>query len=271
MRFHLRHETTYRYSVPVRLADHLLRLTPRPDRVTVLAQQIDVAPGPVWREDRRDGFGNPVTALGFAGETDLFRVTSHFTLDTFAPMPLPLGVPPLPWRGGMPEPAYLGQGEAPSVQAFAEGLAAEAGQDALVFLELLNRRLYERTDRHIRLEGDASDPAETLARGSGACRDLAVLFMAACRSLGIPARFVSGYQAQADSADGNRHLHAWPEVWLPGSGWHGYDPTHGFAVTDGHVALAVAPDQAQTMPMEGGFYANGVTATLDYRIEISTG
>ena len=92
----------------------------------------------------------------------------------------------------------------------------------------------------------------------------------ACRSLGIAARFDSGYQAQADTPDGRRHLHAWPEVFLPGLGWRGFDPTHGIAVTDGHVALCAAPDQADTMPVEGGFYGEGITATLDYRVEIAT-
>jgi transglutaminase-like putative cysteine protease len=97
------------------------------------------------------------------------------------------------------------------------------------------------------------------------------LFMAACRSLGIAARFVSGYQAEADTPDGRRHLHAWPEAFLPGVGWRGFDPTHGLAVTDGHVALCAAPDQAATMPIEGGFYGDGVASTLEYDVQIATG
>ena len=93
--------------------------------------------------------------------------------------------------------------------------------------------------------------------------------MAACHSLGIAARFVSGYQAHADTPDGRRHLHAWPEVFLPGFGWRGYDPTHGLAVADGHVALCAAPDQAATMPVEGGFYGDGVAGALEYDVQIS--
>jgi transglutaminase-like putative cysteine protease len=112
-------------------------------------------------------------------------------------------------------------------------------------------------ERRIRVER----AAHTLAIGRGACRDLTVLFMATCRCLGMAARFVSGYQAQADTPDGQRHLHAWPEVFLPGLGWRGFDPTHGIVVTDGHVALCAAPDQADTMPVEGGFSSSGVTAS----------
>lgn len=92
--------------------------------------------------------------------------------------------------------------------------------------------------------------------------------MAACCSLGMPARFVSGYQAFSERLDNRRHMHAWPEVFLPGLGWRGYDPTHGEAVADGHVGLAAAPDQAATMPVEGGFWGDGVTSTLEYRLDI---
>ena len=82
-----------------------------------------------------------------------------------------------------------------------------------------------------------------------------MLFLAACRSLGLPARFVSGYQAHAETPDGRRHLHAWAQARLPGLGWRGYDPTHGLAVADGHVALCAAPEQGATMPVEGGYWA----------------
>src|ERR1019366_3681614 len=115
--------------------------------------------------------------------------------------------------------------------------ASESLWAALPFLDRLSQTLFTRLERGIRVEGAAQAPAHTLAIGRGACRDVTVLFMAACRSLGIAARFVSGYHAKADTPDGQRHMHAWPEVFLPGLGWRGFDPTHGIAVTDGHVAL----------------------------------
>ena len=66
-------------------------------------------------------------------------------------------------------------------------------------------------------------------------------------------------------------VHAWPEAFLPGVGWRGFDPTHGLAVTDGHVALCAAPDQAATMPIEGGFYGDAVASTREYDVQIATG
>jgi transglutaminase-like putative cysteine protease len=274
MRFSVRHETLYRYSAPVRLAPHVLRLTPRAEGIRDLAGGIAVEPAPTVREEATDRFGNRVTHVSFEGLSNLLRIESHCDLDTLVPAPLrEPGLTPLPWptspRDALAEycPAHEQDG---AVKAFAAALAAECGWAALAFLDRLSRTLFTRLERRIRVEGAAQAPAETLAIGRGACRDLTVLFMAACRGLGIAARFVSGYQAQADTPDGQRHLHAWPEVFLPGLGWRGFDPTHGIAVGDGHVALCAAPDQAATMPVEGGFFANGVTATLDYSVRIAT-
>ncbi|WP_342586682.1 transglutaminase family protein [Methyloligella halotolerans] len=134
----------------------------------------------------------------------------------------------------------------------------------------MNTTLYRRTDRKIRAEGAAQSAAETLAIGRGACRDLAVLFIAACRCLNIPARFVSGYQAHAETADGKRYLHAWPEAYLPGAGWYGFDPTHGVMVADGHVGICAGPEQADTMPVSGGFFGPVVSSSLNFEVEIET-
>lgn len=273
MRFSVSHETRYRYSVPVGFAPHVIRLSPRPDSGTVLFQAIEVEPLPLVRDDLLDRYGNPFTQVSFAGLADLLRIESRFEVLTGLSHP-PVGLlPPLPWPidfEGDLAPYLAGDGIEHTVRHFAAELAGAAGWDALGFLNRLTETLFARTDRHIRIDGNAQTPAHTLASARGACRDLTVLFMAACRSLGMPARFVSGYQSEAESVDGQRHLHAWPEVHLPGSGWHGFDPTHGRAIGDGYVALAAAPDQAATMPVEGGFYANGVTVTLDYRVTIST-
>lgn len=266
MRFTVRHETLYRYCAPVQLGEHLLRMTPRAGQGRMIARTLVIEPEPIWRDEGTDAHGTAVTRLGFEGKTSHFRIESRFELETVA-APLPAApLPPLPWPPDKAMRAYLGMGEDDSVRAFARDLAA--GQDVPGFLDGLNRWLFEQTHRHIRPEGDAQAAAHTLATGSGACRDLTVLFMAACRSQGIPARFVSGYQAKAESVDGKRHLHAWAEVFLPGAGWRGYDPTHGRVVGDGHVALAAAPDQRATMPVEGGFYGPPVRATLSYAMEI---
>jgi transglutaminase-like putative cysteine protease len=273
MRFSVYHETHYRYSAPVALAAHVLRLTPRADRAILRMHCLTIDPLPSVRQGPMDRYGNPLTHLEFEGFSRHLRIESRFDLETHpTPAPSRFALPPLPW---LPDASgtladYLPPGDQDeSVRAFAAGLASESGWDARDFLDRLNRALFTRTDRCIRHEGAAQAPAHTLAAAKGACRDLTVLFMSACRSLGIGARFVSGYQAHAKTPHGRRHLHAWAEVFLPGSGWHGFDPMHGLPVTDGHVALCAAPDQAATMPVEGGYYGDGVTSTLDYEVSIT--
>lgn len=273
MRFSVRHRTEYRYSAPVSFSPHVVRLTPRTEAARLLKHDLIVVPTPAIREDITDAFGNAVTRLTFEDASDHLRIESLFELETqpVAP-PEERKLPLLPWtQAADAAPYYFSAGpEHETVRAFAGSLASERGGDALAFLKHLNTTLYTRIDRKIREEGAAQSAAHTLEIGRGACRDLAVLFIAACRSLGIPARFVSGYQAQMELADGRRHLHAWPEAYLPGLGWRGFDPTHGVMVSEGHVAICAGPEQAHTMPVEGGFYGSG-TSTLDYGVEIDTG
>jgi transglutaminase-like putative cysteine protease len=274
MHFDVVHITHYQYSAPVRLAPHLLRLTPRSGGIDLLEHHLSIDPEPDAASDEQDADGNTLTWARFDAPTDHLRIESRFAVWTRVPTaPTALGIPPLPWSPGPDDSLkpYRPQGEIDAaVAAFARQVAAEANWFAPAFLERLNRTLCVRTNRKIRLDGAARPACETLARQEVACRDLTVLFMDACRSLGIAARFVSGYRARTGRSDGDRHLHAWPEAFLPGAGWVGYDPTHGTRVADAHVALCSGADRSGTMPLEGGYFGDGVTMRLDYDIRIST-
>jgi len=266
MLFAVRHETHYRYSVPVVLAPHILRLTPRAEH-RLLSRTLVVRPEPVELRDEIDAFGNATTRVVFPETStgELF-IASSFELETTlaAPPPAPAEILRAYHAGG----ASVDEG----VAAFGRVLLAEAGHDLLPFLDHLCRTVHGRADKHVRPTGDAQSAAETLATWRGACRDFTVLFLAVVRSLGLAARFCSGYQAKADTPDGRRYLHAWPEVFVPGVGWRGWDPTHGIPVTDGHVALCAAPDQAGTMPVVGSysFIGPSLTSTLDFDLRIRT-
>ncbi|MBB4200397.1 hypothetical protein CCR94_16125 [Rhodoblastus sphagnicola] len=274
MRFSVRHSTLYSYSAPVRLCRHLVRLHPRHTDVTIQRERLRIEPAPALQATVSDHHANRTTQVDFAGVTDRLWIESCFELETAPPKHVENALPSLPWRlqgGAEPECGAWAEfaGEAGlKVRSFAAELAARSGGDALIFLDELNSELFSRTERRIRDAGYAQDPEETLTKAKGACRDLALLFMTAARSVGLPARFVSGYQGQAETPDGRRHLHAWPEVFLPGAGWRGYDPTHGVAVSEGHVALCSGPDQRSTMPVEGGYYGDGVNSTLTFNLEI---
>lgn len=271
MLFQIRHDSLYRYDVPVRLGQHVVRLTPRAANAgsgaaRILERRLQVEPEPIERWEQHDAQGNAFTRVSFAGSSSVLRVLSELTLETLPEPPLALVSQPLPWS------PVIGALVAPSVQHFAESLARDVQGEPLAFLDHVTRTLFSTFDRRIRHTGAARAAAETLALREGACRDLTVLFLDACRHLGLSGRFVSGYQAQAETPDGQRHLHAWTEVFLPGIGWRGWDATHGLRAGDGHVALYAAPTQAETMPIEGSFAFDGavVNSTLDHSVHIRT-
>lgn len=268
----IRHRTVYRYSTPVAFAPHVLRLTPRAEGLRRLTRTLNVTPEPVEVTDFSDAYGNTCTRVTFGGEAvDELVIDSRLDVEPLTePLRPAVGLPLLPWWTPPDDSLalYRQPDESAEVAALAQRLAAEVGREPLAFFDHLCSTLYSTLDRKIRVEGAAQTPAETLRSGRGACRDLTVLFLAVGRSLGLAGRFVSGYQGQEQSLDGRRHLHAWPEVYLAELGWLGWDPTHGIRVGAGHVALSAAPEQAATMPVEGGFYFNGptVTSTLSYEI-----
>ena len=120
--------------------------------------------------------------------------------------------------------------------------------------------------------GDPWPPEKTLADRTGSCRDIAVLFCEVCRAAGLPSRFVSGYAVDPDHS-GCHHLHAWSEIYLPGAGWRGFDPTLGLAVADRHVSLAAARLPALAAPTSGVYRGTGVTrfTQCEARRGVSTG
>jgi transglutaminase-like putative cysteine protease len=141
--------------------------------------------------------------------------------------------------------------------------------ETLPFLTALNRRLFEAFRHVIRDDGPANPPEVTLREREGTCRDLAVLFCSACRSVGIAARFVSGYESGA-VFDTQAQMHAWAEVYLMGGGWRGYDPSQGLAVSTGHVAVAAAADPRLAAPISGsyrGAAASDITFAISMQVE----
>jgi transglutaminase-like putative cysteine protease len=167
--------------------------------------------------------------------------------------------------------SYLRKQEVASeVREAAETVMRRVDGRTVPFLAELTRWIHASFEKVVRLEGAPVPAAETLAIGSGSCRDLAVLFNEICRAVGLASRFVSGYH-ERESPDGRRYLHAWSEVYLPGAGWRGFDPTEGLAVADRHVALASGLQPVSAAPTDGTFRGNGASSTLDSQIVLRTG
>jgi transglutaminase-like putative cysteine protease len=133
---------------------------------------------------------------------------------------------------------------------------------------MMRAQVHKDCAKIVREEGPPQPAGVTLRQRRGSCRDLAVLFIDACRVFNIGARFVSGYQRYGQDPK-RRYMHAWAEVYLPGAGWRGYDPTHAIVVADAHVAVAACRAPAGAAPLEGGFTGTqGVSSTMEVCLEI---
>lgn len=279
MRFAVEHLTRYAYDRPVFIEPMVVRLRPRPSQVQRHRDfALTIEPEPAGRTEAEDAEGNLVTHVWFTGTTDSLTLRSSFVAETQRENPFDFVVlDPAHARVPMSYPEHEraalarfldGTGE---VEAFAREMLDEAGPEVVPFLDALTKRIHEHVAHEVREEGPPHPAAQTLASGTGTCRDATVLFIEVCRSVGLAARFVSGYQeAEAPlNPDEPRYLHAWAEVYLSGAGWRGFDPSHAIAVADRHIALAAAPDAAGAAPTSGSFRGTEARARMDATIAIT--
>ena len=277
MRITIRHRTWYTFDAPVHLEPHVIRLRPRADgSVRLVDFVLEIDPEPAVRADNLDPEGNVITRAWFEGESPRLTLRTRAVVDTLLANPfrflvtepdraLPYACPPdlserLALYRRPPDAAH------PAVRELALAAAVESEHDPARFPLALAQRIRAELARETRPEGVPLAPEATIAAGRGACRDLAVLFVACCRTIGLAARFASGY-AHSEKAE-STELHAWGEVFLPGGGWRGYDPSQGLAVADRHVTVAAAADPRDAAPVTGTFRGDGVTATLAAEIEL---
>jgi transglutaminase-like putative cysteine protease len=275
MQFTVSHTTRYRYAQPVWLEPHILRLRPRCDGTQALLDfRTRVQPRPVGWSECLDLDGNATAQAWFDGLTESLTVATTCTVETRRTNPfdflLAPGAVTVPVQATA-ELEYAVYRHRPNadetVTAFARALSHEANGQTPAFLTTLARRIAERCRPTIRLEGDPQSPGLTLRDGTGACRDLAVLFIDACRAVGLGARFVSGYYGGPVDGD-RRYLHAWAEVYLPGAGWRGFDPLQGVAVSDLHIAVAASAQPSGAAPVSGTLRGTNPVATLDVDLHI---
>ncbi len=271
----VRHTLDYRYTAPATLGPQTIRLRPRSDgSQRLLDFSLTLEPEPSLRSACLDADGNVAEQAWFLGDSARFRVATESTVETLRRNPFDFVVDPafarLPWgdRAAAAHPSSstaLAGAVEPNVRELSEEVARDCGGEALAFLMRLNRRIHGLLDYEPRPSGPPRPSGETLALGRGACRDFAVLFCAAARVHGIPARFVSGYHFGGPDRRA-RELHAWAEAFLPGAGWRGFDPSLGLACAEEHVALAAAPDPAFAAPLSGCFGPRGIESALEAEV-----
>ena len=261
----IEHGTTYTYRRPVAFGRHRLVLRPREGHdlfVEDMTLTITPAHHLVWS---RDVFNNSVASVDFTEQADRLEVRSSVTVRRA--LPFPRKDPWEPWR--IPTPVVYDSQELPVVFAY-QSLSypadtntvgnwlkqfpeIAAAADAETMLSTLCSTIH-RTIRYQRREAKGVQaPSQTLQFGSGSCRDMATLMMDAARSLGIAARFVSGYLDCPAAEAGRAAMHAWTEAYLPVLGWRGFDPTLAEETSLKHIAVGVSHHPRGVMPISGMF------------------
>lgn len=268
----VRHRTEYRYKQPVQLGDHRLMSRPRDShdlRLLETSLHVDPPPGEIrWMHDV---FGNSIAVTHFTQVSDTLVFESSFRAEHF-PMPeQTIWIEPyaltLPFSYNSADSADLGctkERQYPDPEHLIDAwsqqrLAESAGRNTLDVIIAMTQAIKRDFAYRYREEAGVQSPLQTLSIASGSCRDFAVFMMEAVRSIGLAARFVSGYLydekmiGASGGLVGSGSTHAWVQVYLPGAGWVEFDPTN--ALIGGHnlIRVAVARDAQQAAPLAGSF------------------
>src|SRR5208283_2682660 len=263
----LHHSTRYTYDRPVALGPQIVRLRPAPHcRTPVTAYSLKIEPENHFINWQQDPPGNWLARLVFPEKTEVFSVTVDLTAELAVYNPFDFFIEEYaqkaPFKYAESLAKDIGADPAgPLLQEYMKTLPT--GETATVdYLVALNAGLQQKIRYVVRMEPGVQAPEETLRLGSGSCRDTGWLLVQILRQLGFAARFVSGYLIQLkpdvpalDGPSGTDHdftdLHAWAEVYIPGAGWVGLDPTSGLLAGEGHIPLACTAMPSSAAPVIG--------------------
>jgi transglutaminase-like putative cysteine protease len=268
----LHHRTSYEYDKPIEHGPHVVRLRPAAHSKTrVLAYSLKIGPGDHFINWQQDPQGNYLARLVFNEPMPRLDVEVNLVVEMAVHNPFDFFLEesaqnyPFEYEKELKHelaPYLEVEGVGPRVCHCTRWFSKRKGRTIDVLVEL-NSAAQKAVEYKIRLEPGVQTPEETLEKGSGSCRDSAWLLVNVLRGMGLAARFVSGYLIQlkpdVESLDGPSgsevdftDLHAWTEVYLPGAGWIGLDPTSGLLAGEGHLPLACSPRPGSAAPVSGG-------------------
>ena len=290
IRVALHHHTRYRYDRPVALSPHEIRLRPAPHcRTPILSYSLTVAPDKHFVNWQQDVFGNHVARFVFPEKTREFDVTVDLTADLTTINPFDFFIESFAERFPFEYPDTQRKNLAPFLAVDERGpllmqwltdfRSTHGGAvNTIDFLVALNQRLQQDIRYLVRMEPGVQECEQTLQLKSGSCRDSGWLLVQLLRHCGLAARFVSGYLIQLvadlrplsgpagpdrDFAD----LHAWAEVYVPGAGWIGLDPTSGMLAGEGHIPLACTASPADAAPVSG--HTEPCRSEFDFEMQVT--
>ena len=279
-RYKILHRTYYNFSAPVRLEPHQLRLRPREGhQLRVESMNLKVTPRATirWHRDAED---NAVAIAIFHSLASQVLIESEVVIQQYNQAPLDFLVADYaldypfdyaPEDRGVLAP-YILPGRRSAGKALGDWVNSmrEPARPIQTYalLERLNRTIRQTLSYQIREQPGVQSAAKTLSCGTGSCRDFANLFMEAARQLGLASRFVSGYLHAPLCTATPGATHAWAEIYLPGAGWTGFDPSIGEVVGTDHIAVAVARFPESVPPVAGAFIGRA-EASLDVGVWVS--
>ena len=273
------HNTTYSYGKKVVLAPHTVRLRPRDGGgQTTHMFSLRADPAEAGRSVNSDLDGNTTVTLWFTGELDSLTIDTRSVVETLRENPFDfivsdvrfLDLPmeyPREQKAALRPYLAVSRKTALAVSPLREAILSQTMGTTTDFILSLCEHIHENFPHVARERGGPWSAERTLREKKGSCRDLVELFAAVCRSAGLACRHVSGYALSARRKKGDE-LHAWAEVYIPGGGWRGYDPSSGLAVSDRHVAVASGPTHGLIAPVSGSFYGDGTEVELRFRVRV---
>ncbi len=281
MFYKITHITKYDFDKTVFLEPHTLRLIPRNDPYqTVKEFSIKIKPKEAGSSYNIDLDGNTTLTAWFNETHNNLEIKTTSKIELINTNPFDYIITdlqaiklPLKYEKGLQKQltAYILIQNKPSKKLikFAKSVLDESDNGTVRFLSNLSSRIHSSIEKTDRKTGDPYTAETTLIEGNGSCRDLAVLFMESCRIFGLAARFVSGYLTNGED-NKKIDLHAWSEVYIPGAGWRGYDPSTGFIVSSDHIALASGYNSHMASPVSGYFRGDNTKTSLSFDITIKT-
>lgn len=268
-RIRIEHLTRYHYAESVTLLPHTLHLRPREGHdIRVQSSRLEISPEFRIRW-KRDVYGNSVAVVDFLQPAQELVISSEVVVEHYEEQPLCFVLEDtaqrFPFQYDPSQQIDLAPYQSP---IFPQDLTALKGWmndlcdpgrdiDTIALLTTINSKIANQLQYQMREEPGVQSPAQTLSKGNGSCRDFATLFIEICRHCGLASRFISGYVLNEAVAQEHSATHAWSEVFLPGSGWRGFDSTSGLLVSGDHIAVAVHRHPEAIPPVAGSFVGSG--------------